>query len=99
MFHKWTNNPTRYHNTRHKQNWIKNISIETVTPTSKHDITKEKQKHCTLKFNNEKKLIMIEKNLDNDIIDNDIIDYWRKDLQLIVNDENVFLNPSGWLND
>jgi hypothetical protein len=37
--------------------------------------------------------------LDNDIIDNDIIDYWRKDLQLIVNDENVFLNPSGWLND
>jgi len=42
---------------------------------------------------------MIEKNLDNDIIDNDIIDYWRKDLQLIVNDENVFLNPSGWLND
>jgi len=42
---------------------------------------------------------MIEKNLDNDIIDNDIIDYWRKDLQLIVNDENVFLNPLGWLND
>jgi hypothetical protein len=42
---------------------------------------------------------MIEKDLDNDIIDNDIIDYWHKDFQLIINDENVFLNSLGWLND
>jgi hypothetical protein len=36
---------------------------------------------------------MIEENLDNDIINDDVIDYWHKDLQLSIHDENVFLNP------
>jgi hypothetical protein len=31
-------------------------SIDMVTSTSKHDITKEKHKHCTLKLNNKKKI-------------------------------------------
>ncbi len=30
-------------------------SIDMVTSTSKHDITKEKHKYCTLKLNNKKK--------------------------------------------
>jgi hypothetical protein len=30
---------------------------------------------------------MIEENLDNDISNVDVIDYWHKDLQLLVNDE------------
>jgi len=34
-----------------------------VTLTSKHDITKEKYKHCTLKPDNKKELIMIEKKI------------------------------------
>jgi hypothetical protein len=46
-----------------------------VTSISKHDITKEKYNHCTLKFNNEKELIMIEENLKNDIMNDDGIDY------------------------
>jgi hypothetical protein len=58
-----------------------------VTSTSKHDITKEKHKHCTLKLNNKKKLIMIKENLDNDIINDDVIDCRHKDFQLLVNDE------------
>jgi hypothetical protein len=39
-----------------------------VTSTSKHDITKEKYKHCMLKLDNEKIIIMIEESLNNDII-------------------------------
>jgi hypothetical protein len=41
---------------------------------------------------------MIEENLNNDIINDDVINYWHKDLQLLINDENV-LNPCKWLND
>jgi len=69
-----------------------------VIYTLKHVITKEKHKHCTLKFNNKKELIMIEQNVDNDIINDDVKNYWHKDLQLLVNDKNV-LNPCEWLND
>jgi hypothetical protein len=66
-----------------------------VTPTSKHDITKEKYKQCTLKpNNNNNKKIMIEENSHN-IINDDIMDYWHKDLQLMINDGNVLLNPYG----
>ncbi len=43
-------------------------SIDMVTSTSKHDITKEKYKHCMLKLDNEKIIIMIEESLNNDII-------------------------------
>jgi hypothetical protein len=70
-----------------------------VTSTSKHDITKEKYKHCTLKLSNEKELIMIEENLNNDIINDDVINYWHEDFQLSVNDENILLNPCKWLNN
>jgi hypothetical protein len=41
----------------------------------KHDITKEKYKHYTLKPNIKKELIMIEENLDNNIINDDVMDY------------------------
>jgi len=70
-----------------------------VTPISKHDITK--QKHCTLHIEiwQQKKIIMIKEDLDNNIIDNDIVDYWHKNFQLTINDENIFLNPLRWLND
>ncbi len=50
-------------------------SIDMVTSISKHDITKEKYNHCTLKFDNEKELIMIEENFKNDIMNDDGIDY------------------------
>jgi len=63
-----------------------------VTPISKHDIIK--QKHCTLRSDNKKKIIMIKEDLDNDIID-----YWHKKFQLTINDENILLNPLRWLND
>jgi hypothetical protein len=42
---------------------------------------------------------MIEENLDNDIINDDVINYWHKDFQLSINDENILLNPCEWLND
>ncbi len=41
---------------------------------------------------------MIEEDLNN-IINDDVINYQHKDLQLIINDENIFLNPYGLLND
>ncbi len=40
-----------------------------------------------MKLDNKKNLIMVEENLDNDIINDDVINYWHKDLQLLVNDE------------
>lgn len=69
-----------------------------VTHTSKHDITKQKQKqkHYRLKFS--PNFFPIDKDL-NDIINNDIIDYLHKNLQLTIHDEIILLNPSGWLND
>jgi hypothetical protein len=74
-------------------------SIHMVTPISKHDITKEKYKRCTLKPNNKKELIMIKENSDNNIINDDVMDYWHEDFQLTINDGNILLNSYGWLND
>jgi hypothetical protein len=42
---------------------------------------------------------MIEENSNNNIINDDVMDYWHEDLQLTINDGNVLLNPYGWLND
>jgi hypothetical protein len=42
---------------------------------------------------------MIKEDSNNNIINDDVIDYWHKDFQLTINDENVFLNPYKWLND
>jgi hypothetical protein len=36
---------------------------------------------------------MIKEDLNNNIIDNDIVDYWHKIFQLTINDENILLNP------
>jgi len=52
-----------------------------VTSTSKHDITKEKIINIA-RWN-----LTTKKNLENDIINDDVINYWHKDLQLLVNDE------------
>jgi len=52
-----------------------------------------------LKLDNKKEFIKIEENLNNDIINDDVIDYWHEDFQLLVNDENFLLNPCEWLND
>jgi hypothetical protein len=41
---------------------------------------------------------MIDDSRDNNI-DNNIIDYWHEEFQLLKNDENIFLNPNRWLND
>jgi hypothetical protein len=41
---------------------------------------------------------MIDDSGDNNI-DNDIIDYWHEEFQLLKNDKNFFFNPNGWLND
>jgi hypothetical protein len=38
---------------------------------------------------------MINNDLDNDIIDNNVIDYWNKELYLTKNAENVFFSPNG----
>jgi hypothetical protein len=37
--------------------------------------------------------------LDDDNIDTNIINYWHEEFQLTKNDENILLNPNGWLND
>jgi hypothetical protein len=50
-----------------------------VTPISKNDITKQKQKHWDPTT---KKLIMIKEDLDNHKIDYDTVDYWHKNFQL-----------------
>ncbi len=49
---------------------------------------KEKDKH----------LIMIN-DLDDENLDNNIINYWREEFQLIKNDENINFDQNGWLND
>jgi hypothetical protein len=41
---------------------------------------------------------MIDDSYDNNI-DNNVIDYWHEKFQLTKNDENILLNPNGWLND
>ncbi len=41
---------------------------------------------------------MIDDSGDNNI-DNNIIDYWHEEFQLLKNDENIFFNLNGWLND
>jgi hypothetical protein len=76
---------------------FKNESLKIVTYISKHNITNDKQKHWPLKSYNNKKnhLIMINNDLNDDIIDNNVIDYWHKELQLTKNDENIFLSPNG----
>jgi GTPase SAR1 family protein len=37
--------------------------------------------------------------LDDDNINNNIINNWHEEFQLTNNDENILLNPNGWLND
>ncbi len=37
--------------------------------------------------------------LDDDNIDNNIINYQHEEFQLTKHDENILLNPNGWLND
>ncbi len=37
--------------------------------------------------------------LNDDNIDNNIINYWHEEFQLTKNDENIFFNWNGWLND
>jgi hypothetical protein len=34
-----------------------------------------------------------------DNLENNIINYWREEFQLTKNDEKIFFNPNGWLND
>ncbi len=34
-----------------------------------------------------------------DNIDNNIINYQHEEFQLTKNDENILINPNGWLND
>ncbi len=45
-----------------------------------------------------KHLIMIG-DLNDDNINNNIINNWHEEFQLTKNDENILLNPNGWLND
>jgi hypothetical protein len=37
--------------------------------------------------------------LDNNNIDNNVINYWHEEFQLSKNDENIILDPNGWLNN
>lgn len=79
----WIHNFTRfcYSKTHGKAN-LKNELLKIATYTSKHNITNGKQKHWPLKSCNQKKghLIMINNDLDDDIIDNNVINYWHKEL-------------------
>jgi len=59
-------------------------------------IKQKKKINKNIETRKKKKKIMIEENLNNDIIND--INYWHKDLQLLVNDENVLI-PCEWLND
>jgi hypothetical protein len=43
-------------------------------------------------------IITINDDWNNDIIV-DFINYWHKEFQLTKNDENVFFNSNGWLNN
>ncbi len=78
---------------------FKKRSLEMLEPVSKHNITKNIQNNNPLKLTKKKKhLIMIDDLYDNNI-DNNIINYWHEEFQLTKNDENIFFNPNGWLND
>jgi hypothetical protein len=70
-----------------------------VTSTSKHDITKEKYKHCMLKTWQWKEINHDRKKFKQRHNNDDVIDYWHEDFQLSIIDENIFLNPCKWLND
>jgi len=79
---------------------FKKGSLEMLKPISKHNITKNIQNNNPLKSYKEKNkhLIMINDS-DDDNIDNNIINYWHEEFQLIKIDENNIFNPNGWLND
>jgi hypothetical protein len=53
-----------------------------------------------LKSKNERKIkITINDDFNNDIIADFIINYWHEEFQLTENNEIIFFNPNGWLND
>ncbi len=74
--------------------------MEIFEPIPKHNITKNIQNNYPLKSYKEKDkhLIMIN-DLDDENLDNNIINYWREEFQLIKNDENINFDQNGWLND
>jgi hypothetical protein len=74
--------------------------LEIFEPIPKHNITKNIQNNYPLKSYKEKDkhLIMIN-DLDDENLDNNIINYWREEFQLIKNDENINFDQNGWLND
>jgi hypothetical protein len=74
--------------------------LEIFEPIPKHNITKNIQNNYPLKSYKEKDkhLIMIN-DLNDENLDNNIINYWREEFQLIKNDENINFDQNGWLND
>ncbi len=46
-----------------------------------------------------KKNLIVISDSDDDNIENNIINYWHEEFQLIKIGENILLNPYGWLND
>jgi hypothetical protein len=44
-------------------------------------------------------IMEISDDLGNAMNNDDVIHYWHKEFQLTKEDENIFLNPNGWLND
>ncbi len=74
--------------------------MEIFEPIPKHNITKNIQNNYPLKSYKEKDkhLIMIN-DLNDENLDNNIINYWREEFQLIKNDENINFDQNGWLND
>ncbi len=70
-----------------------------LEPISKHNITKNVQNNNPLKSYTEKKNLIMIGDSNDDNMDNNIINYWHEKSQLTKNDENIFLNPNGWLND
>jgi hypothetical protein len=75
-------------------------SLEMFEPIPKNNITKNIQNNSPLKSYKEKDkhLIMINDS-DDDNINSNIINYWHEEFQLTKNDENIFFDLNGWLNN
>jgi hypothetical protein len=74
--------------------------IGNVGAYSKAYITKNIQNNYPLKSYKEKdKHLILINDSNDDNVENNVINYWHQEFQLTKNDENILLNPNGWLSD
>jgi len=73
------------------------LDIEkTITPKCLKERKQMQHEVCKTKNDN---IIEINDNLNDAMNNDDVIHYWHEKFQLTKENENIFLNPNGWLSD